>query len=81
MANMTIEDIVRAVIAIGFLIIFGYLTISGRDLTNQANNVLLIIIGFYFGLNEIARFAGKFADRKKEEGIYNVTDNRRNLDP
>lgn len=71
MKDMTIEDIVRAVFAIGFLLVFAYLTISGRDLNNQANNILLIIIGFYFGLNEVARFAGKFADRKQANQIKN----------
>lgn len=76
MSNMTIEDIVRAIFATGFLIIFGYLTVTGRDMSQQANSVMLIIIGFYFGLNEIARFAGKFADRKKEQDNSNASIDR-----
>lgn len=64
MANMTIEDIVRALFAAGFLIIFGYVTITGGELSPTAHDILIIVIGFYFGVNELVRFAGKFADRR-----------------
>lgn len=72
--NAKLEDYVRLIFAVVFLGVFSYLIISGREITPNLTQVLLITVGFYFGLDKVSDVAAKiYKDKKSGNGGDNVT--------
>ena len=55
----TIEDYVRLVITLVFLGVFSFLIVSGRELDPNLTQLLIVAVGFYFGLDKLGEYTGK----------------------
>lgn len=72
--NAKLDDYVRLIFALVFLGVFSYLVISGREITPNLTQVLLIAVGFYFGVDKVGDVVAKiYKDKKSGNGGDNVT--------
>ena len=62
--KIDIEDYVRIVITLVFLGVFSYLVVSGRELDPNLTQLLIVAVGFYFGLDKLGEYAGKIIKPK-----------------
>lgn len=72
--NTTLEDYARLVISIIFVGVYAYLVASGREIDPDFGRNLLIVLGFYFGINEIGKVIAKVYTSRRVNGGNHVTD-------
>ncbi len=68
-----LEDYVRLIFALVFLGVFSYLIVTGREISSNLTQVLLIAVGFYFGVDRVGDVVSKIYKDKKNGGSNNVT--------
>lgn len=71
--DVKIEDVVRLIFALVFLGAFTYLIITGREISSNLTQLLLIAVGFYFGFDRLSDGIEKVVKSKKNGGGTNVT--------
>jgi len=70
-----LEDYVRLIFALVFLGVFSYLIVTGREISTNLTQVLLIAVGFYFGVDRVGDVVAKIYKDKKSVGGTDVTRN------
>lgn len=63
-----IEDYVRLIFALVFLGVFSYLIVTGREISSNLTQLLLIAVGFYFGFDRLSDGIEKLYKNKKNGG-------------
>lgn len=66
-----LQDYIRIGITVVFLGIFSYEAITGQPINPIVEKYLILLIGFYFGIDRLGDFAGKFITRQKAIRDYN----------
>lgn len=57
--NLLMKEVVQAIIAIGFVVLVGYSVVMRVTLEDKFWNVLMLIIGYYFGMAAGAKMVSK----------------------
>ncbi len=66
-----LQDYIRVGITVVFLLLFVYEVVTGQAISPIVERYLIIFIGFWFGLDRLGDFAGKFITKTKAVRDYN----------